>query len=612
MFNGLDLLTDTNKLLKPSLAYITPSQTVCNYWTLTFRNLANATSEGNSNGHWLEFHLLRAAGRAEQREHLRQRAGQRPGERGKPPPLQPVPADRGARVKANVCEAGNEKYVTGETVIGHAPELCGGTRRHPRAGEQMSRLPERDRRAAAAGSGRIKWRPSNVADRDHLHPHLHDRALPGLHQTRAVHQLRLRSQRDLLQLGQHRPQLAGPDRRRRRRQSRSRPNATATTPRSPSPSTAPAGRSTTTPSPRSGRGSSSRATSSSNSTPAAPARRRWTAAARSRSAAPRPRSRSTKSSPPCSRRSAPTSAACWRATAPRSPTNRPPPKTLTQLPEVQRQDRRRSPQRRLPVRRRRRPLQRPGDQRPARHPAAATSRASSPAPAAPSAPSPAASADLQGLIVNFDVFTGALANQSTNLSTTIHLLAPTLKITHASLVSLNRSLPPLRTYAIELTPGGRRAARPDRRLETLARPGPAAALRQGGRRRRQAAGRIDPRPRRRRPGRQADDPAAAQPAQPLHLEGDGADRQPGDQRPFSTGRPNYREFLYTLVNFAGDGAELRRQRPLRPGPGRRRAGPGRRTEPERQPKPPSAKKSTTRTRSKTRSGPSRSSAGSRR
>ena len=42
----------------------------------------------------------------------------------------------------------------------------------------------------------------------------------------------------------------------------------------------------------------------------------------------------------------------------------------TQLPEVQGQDRRRSPQRRLQIRRRRRPLQRPGDQRPPRHPAA--------------------------------------------------------------------------------------------------------------------------------------------------------------------------------------------------------------------------------------------------
>jgi phospholipid/cholesterol/gamma-HCH transport system substrate-binding protein len=60
--------------------------------------------------------------------------------------------------------------------------------------------------------------------------------------------------------------------------------------------------------------------------------------------------------------------------------------------------------------------------------------------------------DLQGLIDNFNVFTGALASQSANLSTTIHLLAPTLRVAHTSLVSLNRTLPPLRTYAIELTP----------------------------------------------------------------------------------------------------------------------------------------------------------------
>jgi phospholipid/cholesterol/gamma-HCH transport system substrate-binding protein len=61
-------------------------------------------------------------------------------------------------------------------------------------------------------------------------------------------------------------------------------------------------------------------------------------------------------------------------------------------------------------------------------------------------------ADLQGFIDNFNVFTGALAAQSTNLSTTINLLAPTLRTARASFVSLNRTLPPLRTYAIELTP----------------------------------------------------------------------------------------------------------------------------------------------------------------
>jgi phospholipid/cholesterol/gamma-HCH transport system substrate-binding protein len=60
--------------------------------------------------------------------------------------------------------------------------------------------------------------------------------------------------------------------------------------------------------------------------------------------------------------------------------------------------------------------------------------------------------DLKGLIVNFDVFTGALAAQSANLSTTVNRLAPTLKNFHGSLVSLNKALPPLRAWAIEMTP----------------------------------------------------------------------------------------------------------------------------------------------------------------
>jgi len=60
--------------------------------------------------------------------------------------------------------------------------------------------------------------------------------------------------------------------------------------------------------------------------------------------------------------------------------------------------------------------------------------------------------DLQGLIVNFDTFTGALAAQSQNLADTIHRLAPTVRIGRRSLVSLNRTLPPLRAWAIEFRP----------------------------------------------------------------------------------------------------------------------------------------------------------------
>ncbi|HEX3174259.1 MAG TPA: MlaD family protein [Solirubrobacterales bacterium] len=60
--------------------------------------------------------------------------------------------------------------------------------------------------------------------------------------------------------------------------------------------------------------------------------------------------------------------------------------------------------------------------------------------------------DLQGLIVNFDTFTGALAAQSANLTNTVRLLAPALATTQRSLISLNRALPPLRAWAIELRP----------------------------------------------------------------------------------------------------------------------------------------------------------------
>jgi virulence factor Mce-like protein len=126
VFNGLDLLTDTNKLLKPSLAYITPSQTVCNYWSLTFKYLANANSQGNSNGNWLQFISFappegpnsestfasapaNEAASKEQKNHLHYN----------PYPKTAAPG------QGNVCEAGNEKYVRGQTVIGNAPELWG-------------------------------------------------------------------------------------------------------------------------------------------------------------------------------------------------------------------------------------------------------------------------------------------------------------------------------------------------------------------------------------------------------------------------------------------------------------------------------------------------------
>jgi virulence factor Mce-like protein len=159
--------------------------------------------------------------------------------------------------------------------------------------------------------------------------------------------------------------------------------------------------------------------------------------------------------------------------------------------------------------------------------------------------------DLQGLIDNFNVFTGALAAQSTNLATTIHLLAPTLRTAHASLVSLNRTLPPLRTYAIELTPaiaelpGLISASKPwlaqVRPLLSGKELGGVARLLQES-----------------TPGLAGAAQASKETALPqLNQLGlcttkvlvPTANETINDR--FSTGGPNYREFLYNLSNFAG-------------------------------------------------------------
>lgn len=160
-------------------------------------------------------------------------------------------------------------------------------------------------------------------------------------------------------------------------------------------------------------------------------------------------------------------------------------------------------------------------------------------------------ADLQGLIVNFDTFTGALAAQSSNLALTVRRLAPALRTARASLVSLNRTLPPLRSWAIELTPAVAElpawiaAGRP---WVAQARP-----LLSG-----KEAGGVAKLLREATPGlagaAQAGKAIALPQANRLSLCTTKVFAPTGDQvieDRFSTGGPNYREFFYFLVNFAG-------------------------------------------------------------
>ena len=187
--------------------------------------------------------------------------------------------------------------------------------------------------------------------------------------------------------------------------------------------------------------------------------------------------------------------------------------------------------------------------------------------------------DLQGLIDNFNVFTGALAAQSTNLSTTIHLLAPTLRTAHASLVSLNRTLPPLRTYAIELTPavaelpGLISASKP-----WLAQVRPLLSGKEGGGVARLLAEST--------PGLAGAAQAGKEVTLPqlnrLSLCTTKVLVPTGNQtieRPLQHRRSQLPRVPLQPRQLRRLRPELRRQRPLRPRQGRRRPAPGRRTEP---------------------------------
>jgi virulence factor Mce-like protein len=128
VFNGLELLTDTNRLLKPSLNYIAPSQTVCNYWSLTFREIASAASQGNENGNWLQFISYAPPEGPNSESTFASAPANESGDRANHLHFNPYPRTA-APGQDNVCEAGNERYEPEQTVLGEAPKLFGTTTR---------------------------------------------------------------------------------------------------------------------------------------------------------------------------------------------------------------------------------------------------------------------------------------------------------------------------------------------------------------------------------------------------------------------------------------------------------------------------------------------------
>ena len=112
---GLDATTATLKSLQPTLAFIAPAQTVCNYLTLFFQNVASLLSVGDRNGTWQRFIIVATP--------------QGPNSEGGPAsapangPTQdnhlhtnPYP-NTAAPGQPRECEAGNEPYLRGRTVL---------------------------------------------------------------------------------------------------------------------------------------------------------------------------------------------------------------------------------------------------------------------------------------------------------------------------------------------------------------------------------------------------------------------------------------------------------------------------------------------------------------
>lgn len=125
---GVDDLTSTVSILAPTVRFITPAQTVCNYIGTFFRNASSLLSYGGDTGTVQRFSILGAPGSlipAPNNEGGPSTAPANGGGtdtrnflRSNPYPFTAAPG------QPRTCEAGNEKFLKGRTVIGNVPGMA--------------------------------------------------------------------------------------------------------------------------------------------------------------------------------------------------------------------------------------------------------------------------------------------------------------------------------------------------------------------------------------------------------------------------------------------------------------------------------------------------------
>jgi virulence factor Mce-like protein len=116
---GINALTGALTALKPTLAYLTPAQTKCNYIALWFRNIGSLLSEGDKNGTWQRFIIVPAPNGPNSEGTASAKPADGPGQdnhlHSNPYPNTMAPG------QPKECEAANENYIAGKTVIGNVP-----------------------------------------------------------------------------------------------------------------------------------------------------------------------------------------------------------------------------------------------------------------------------------------------------------------------------------------------------------------------------------------------------------------------------------------------------------------------------------------------------------
>ena len=126
---GVSQLTILSTSLNPTLKFLTPVQTTCNYATLFFRNASSVLSEGDNNGTWQRFTIIPTTAIQGTEPYVPNNNEIGPSSApsngpGKLNHLHTNPYPNTASPgQTKECEAGNEHYnqTVGKTLIGNQP-----------------------------------------------------------------------------------------------------------------------------------------------------------------------------------------------------------------------------------------------------------------------------------------------------------------------------------------------------------------------------------------------------------------------------------------------------------------------------------------------------------